>query len=151
MAALPSEEQHAYMLAHEDDNLVTNIIVCCSICGAAAIVFILLRLYSQYLISSRFRLTRSDCLIILGCVCFGTLGYLATDTNSFCRFYTRLSSFRLPYRQYMGLDDILSISRTRGCFRSLVKCFSKLHLLLTLDIVVKYRRREYLLLLYGMH
>ncbi|KAI0849403.1 hypothetical protein F5Y00DRAFT_269388 [Daldinia vernicosa] len=68
MAALPSKEQIAYMIAHSDESLVPNIIICVSICGIASIVFILLRLYSQYLVSHKFRLTQSDILLLIAWV-----------------------------------------------------------------------------------
>lgn len=56
------------MKAHSDESLVPDIIICVSICGIASIVFILLRLYSQYLVSRKFRLTQSDILLLIGWV-----------------------------------------------------------------------------------
>lgn len=68
MAAPPSKEKIAFMKAHSDESLVPDIIICVSICGIASIVFILLRLYSQYLVSRKFRLTQSDILLLIGWV-----------------------------------------------------------------------------------
>ncbi|OTA80569.1 hypothetical protein M434DRAFT_37906 [Hypoxylon sp. CO27-5] len=68
MASSLSKEQQAYMLAHEDDSLVINIIVCCSVCGFASIIILLLRLYSQRLVSGKLHLTQSDILLIIAWV-----------------------------------------------------------------------------------
>ncbi|KAI2768087.1 hypothetical protein F4815DRAFT_68448 [Daldinia loculata] len=65
MTPRPSQEQIAYMLAHKNDSLVPNIIAACSICGVASTVFILLRLYSQYLVFRKFRVTQSDILLLI--------------------------------------------------------------------------------------
>ncbi|OTB10487.1 hypothetical protein K445DRAFT_70117 [Daldinia sp. EC12] len=68
MSALPSKEKIAYMLSHEDETLVPDMIACVAVCGIASIVFIVLRLYSQYLVSRKFHLTQSDILLLLGWV-----------------------------------------------------------------------------------
>ncbi|KAI1805841.1 hypothetical protein F4811DRAFT_569854 [Daldinia bambusicola] len=68
MSARPSEERIAFMLAHKDESLVPAIIVCVAICNVASIAFILLRLYSQYLVSRRLSLTQSDILLLLGLI-----------------------------------------------------------------------------------
>ncbi|KAI0838463.1 hypothetical protein F5Y06DRAFT_287197 [Hypoxylon sp. FL0890] len=76
MASSLSDKQKAYMLGHEDDSLVINIIVCCSICSVASTVFLLLRLYSQYLVSGKLRLAQSEYLLIIAwasfVVCFAS-------------------------------------------------------------------------------
>ncbi|KAI1469157.1 uncharacterized protein F4812DRAFT_470254 [Daldinia caldariorum] len=97
MPTLPSKEKLASMLVHKDQSLVPDIIVCDAICGIASIVFALLRLYSQYLVSRKLRLTQSDILLLLGLVFYiafsialgmitkyggGRHIILATDTRS---------------------------------------------------------------------
>ncbi|KAI0108737.1 hypothetical protein F4776DRAFT_643591 [Hypoxylon sp. NC0597] len=70
MASSLSEEQKAYMIAHEDDSFTVNIIVCCSVCGPASVIFLLLRLYSQRLVSGKLRLTQSDFLLVIAWVIY---------------------------------------------------------------------------------
>ncbi|KAI1479680.1 hypothetical protein F4774DRAFT_425801 [Daldinia eschscholtzii] len=68
MPVLPSKEEIAFMKAHEDQSLVPGIIACVVICSIASILFFILRLYSQYLVSRKFCLTQSDILLLIGLV-----------------------------------------------------------------------------------
>ncbi|KAI1139363.1 hypothetical protein F5Y05DRAFT_412463 [Hypoxylon sp. FL0543] len=70
MASSLSDEQRSGMFAHEYDSLVVNIIVCCSVCSVASAAFLLLRLYSQRLVSGKLLLTQSDCLLIIAWVIY---------------------------------------------------------------------------------
>ncbi|KAI2625567.1 hypothetical protein GGR54DRAFT_505314 [Hypoxylon sp. NC1633] len=81
MSNLPSKEQVAYMLAHEDDSLVSKIVTSCSVCGAASTVFIVLRLYTQNLVFRTLRLTRSDSLLILAWILYVTFLSLFASTT----------------------------------------------------------------------
>ncbi|RYC58531.1 hypothetical protein CHU98_g7675 [Xylaria longipes] len=70
MPTLPTAQEVAYMLAHEDDTLVPNIIACTSICGAASIVLVALRFYSHWLTSSPKIARLTDWLMVAAWVFF---------------------------------------------------------------------------------
>lgn len=48
MANLPTEEDIAWMMAHIDDSLVADIIICCAVCAAASVVVLVLRMWSRF-------------------------------------------------------------------------------------------------------
>ncbi|KAI0165255.1 hypothetical protein GGR52DRAFT_575346 [Hypoxylon sp. FL1284] len=62
----PTSEEAAWMRAHEDDNMVPNIIACCSICSIASTVFLALRIQSRKIARGRFMLDISDWLLVGG-------------------------------------------------------------------------------------
>ncbi|KAL7948446.1 hypothetical protein V8C42DRAFT_314482 [Trichoderma barbatum] len=63
MPRLPNAAEIAYMEANIDDTLVPNIIACTVICGAASLVFIILRFLSRFITKSG--LQRSDWCILI--------------------------------------------------------------------------------------
>lgn len=68
MSKIPTPQQIAYMKAHSDDTLVPNIIACCSVCGIASIIFILMRFWSRKLVHGRVKVQMSDWLLIIAWV-----------------------------------------------------------------------------------
>lgn len=66
MPRLPDAAEIANMEAHIDDTLVPNIIACTAICGAASLVFLILRFISRFITKSR--LQRSDWCILFAWV-----------------------------------------------------------------------------------
>jgi hypothetical protein len=66
MPRLPDAAEIAYMEAHIDDTLVPNIIACTVICGAASVLFIILRLIARML--TKASLQTSDWLILFAWV-----------------------------------------------------------------------------------
>ncbi|CAG8952807.1 hypothetical protein HYFRA_00009052 [Hymenoscyphus fraxineus] len=70
MANIPTPAQLAYFAAHPHDNLVPDIIACCSVCGIASVVFILLRLWARHLIHGRVVVNMSDWLLIIAFIFF---------------------------------------------------------------------------------
>lgn len=67
MARFPTEEEVAYMAARPNDNLIPNIIACTTACGISSILILVLRFFSQRLVS-RAGMTMSDWLLIIGWV-----------------------------------------------------------------------------------
>ncbi|KAL4816045.1 hypothetical protein BDW67DRAFT_175825 [Aspergillus spinulosporus] len=62
MANMPTEDEIAWMQAHINDSTVPDIIACCSICGAASVIFLALRIWSR--LQTRRQLVLSDNLVI---------------------------------------------------------------------------------------
>lgn len=67
MPKAPTQEQIAYMMAHIDDNLVPNIIIATSVCGAVATGFLFLRFYARRVAEAALQM--SDWLLAVGWVC----------------------------------------------------------------------------------
>ncbi|KAI0107963.1 hypothetical protein F4776DRAFT_416780 [Hypoxylon sp. NC0597] len=72
----PSAEQIAYMMAHASDNLRPNIIVCVSICGFLATLFVAVRLFARWLhgntlLLADYLIIFALCLYIPFCVTLG--------------------------------------------------------------------------------
>lgn len=68
MTKLPTAQQVIYMEAHAGDTLVPDIIICCSVCGIASIVFLLLRVWSRKIVHGRLKLHSSDWLLFIAWV-----------------------------------------------------------------------------------
>jgi hypothetical protein len=68
MANMPTEDEIAWMQAHINDSTVPEIIACCSICGAASVIILTLRIWSR--LQTRRRLVLSDNLVISSVVFF---------------------------------------------------------------------------------
>lgn len=64
--AAPSPEQIAYMMAHADDDVRVNIVVCVSVCAFLSVVFVATRLFARWLHGNNLLL--ADYLIIFALV-----------------------------------------------------------------------------------
>ncbi|XXH01339.1 hypothetical protein Hte_007697 [Hypoxylon texense] len=76
----PTEEEIAWMLAHEDDTMVPNLIACCVICGIASIVFLALRIWSRKIARGHVVLDMSDWLLVGACALY--LGFDVTFAST---------------------------------------------------------------------
>ncbi|RYP41490.1 hypothetical protein DL767_000995 [Monosporascus sp. MG133] len=73
-----SERDMAWLQAHAHETLVPNMIVCASVCSAATVAFVVLRLRSRWIMHGYLRLEASDWLILISflffaafVICFG--------------------------------------------------------------------------------
>ncbi|KAL7619925.1 hypothetical protein AAE478_010472 [Parahypoxylon ruwenzoriense] len=100
----PTDEEIAWMLAHADDTLVTNIITCCSVCGVASTVFLALRIWSRKIIHGHIVLEMSDWLLVIAhCTIVSEVFYNLSVTFikfSILRFYGSIFISRL-FRRYL--------------------------------------------------
>ncbi|KAI1258798.1 hypothetical protein F5Y18DRAFT_412152 [Xylariaceae sp. FL1019] len=83
MPKLPSQEDVAYMLAHASDSLIPDIIACTSICGVAATVFLILRLYCQWLTPDRKMARLADWFMVIAWVFFITFDIVFASTTRY--------------------------------------------------------------------
>lgn len=64
----PTEEEIAWMMEHENDTLVPNIIACNVICGVISLIVLVLRLWSRRVSFGRVRIELSDWLFVIAWV-----------------------------------------------------------------------------------
>ncbi|KAL2869888.1 uncharacterized protein BJX67DRAFT_370670 [Aspergillus lucknowensis] len=62
MAKMPTQDEIAWMQAHINDSTVPDIIACCSVCAAASVIILTLRIWSR--LQTRRQLVLSDNLVI---------------------------------------------------------------------------------------
>ncbi|KAF4630097.1 hypothetical protein G7Y89_g8043 [Cudoniella acicularis] len=68
MPNIPTASELAYYEAHPNDNLVPDILACCSICSVASAIFILFRLWARRLVYGRLHVNATDWLLIIAWV-----------------------------------------------------------------------------------
>lgn len=66
---MPSEEEMAYMIAHQADSKVAAVIACSAICATFATLFVILRIISRRITFHKFKLEASDWFLIVAWVC----------------------------------------------------------------------------------
>lgn len=83
MANMPTEDEIAWMQAHINDSTVPDIIACCSICGAASVIILTLRIWSR--LQTRRQLVLSDNLVISSVV---SIMFLITNREVIAESYS---------------------------------------------------------------
>ncbi|KAI8631140.1 hypothetical protein F5Y19DRAFT_425215 [Xylariaceae sp. FL1651] len=83
MANSLSDSEKAWMLAHINESLVPNIIICIAICGTASILFVGLRLWSRQIVFGYIRLEPSDWLILVALVFYAAQAVLLGVATEF--------------------------------------------------------------------
>ncbi|RYP56733.1 hypothetical protein DL770_010818 [Monosporascus sp. CRB-9-2] len=78
-----TEEELAYMLAHENETRVTDVIACVVVCGVATTVFLALRLYARTDARRCWRLDLSDWLMVFAWASFQVYNFFFGLTTRF--------------------------------------------------------------------